>query len=69
MCPASADLLVGRPVANAAQVGRTLGISADHPRRYLAPLIAAGIVVESAGRTRDRIWRAPEMLALLDDFS
>jgi Fic family protein len=64
-----ADLLVGRPVVNAALVGRTLGIAADHPRRYLAPLIAAGIVVESTGRTRDRIWRTPEMLAVLDDFS
>lgn len=62
-----ADLLVSRPVINAAVVGQVLGVASDHPRRFLAPLLDAGIVVESTGRTRDRIWRAPDILAVLDD--
>lgn len=64
-----ADLLTRRPVINGALLRDELGLRTDHPRRYLDPLAEAGIVVESSGRTRDRIWRAPEILNALDAFA
>lgn len=64
-----ADLLTRRPVVNSVLLRNELGLRTDHPRRYLDPLAEAGIVVESSGRTRDRIWRAPEVLKALDAFA
>ncbi|KLO27634.1 Fic family protein [Mycolicibacter heraklionensis] len=64
-----ADLLTRRPVVNSALLRDELGLRTDHLRRYLDPLAEAGIVVESSGRTRDRIWRAPEILDALDAFA
>jgi Fic family protein len=64
-----ADLLIRRPVVNSVLLRDDLGLRTDHSRRYLDPLTDAGIVVESSGRTRDRIWRAPEVLNALDAFA
>ncbi len=64
-----ADLLTRRPVVNGVLLRDELGISTDHPRRYLGPLAEAGIVVEFTDRARNRAWRAPEILAALDDFA
>ena len=64
-----ADLLTRRPVVNGVLLRDELGISTDHPRRYMGPLAEAGIVVEFTDRARNRAWRAPEVLDALDDFA
>jgi hypothetical protein len=64
-----ADLLARRPVVNGVLLRDELGIPTDHPRRYLDPLTEAGIVVEFTDKTRNRAWRAPEVLSALDDFA
>ena len=64
-----ADLLTRRPVINAVLVRDELGVPTDHPRRYLGPLVEAGILVEFTDRARNRAWRAPEVLAALDAFA
>ncbi|MBU9762525.1 Fic family protein [Mycobacterium sp. TNTM28] len=64
-----ADLLTRRPVVNGVLLRQELGISTDHPRRYIGPLTGAGIVVEFTDRARNRAWHAPEILAALDDFA
>lgn len=64
-----ADLLVRRPVVNGALLREELGLSTDHPRRHVDPLVEAGILIESSGRTRGRIWRAPDVLDALDAFA
>ncbi|SCX15153.1 Fic family protein [Mycolicibacterium fluoranthenivorans] len=64
-----ADLLTRRPVINGVLLREELGISTDHPRRSIGPLVEAGIVVEFTDRARNRAWRAPEILDALDDFA
>ena len=63
------DLLLRRPVVNSVLLRDELGIPTDHPRRVLGPLVEAGVVVEFTDKARNRAWRAPEVLAALDDFA
>ena len=64
-----ADLLIKQPVFNAQVLQRELGISTGNARRYVDPLADAGIIVEFTDRTRNRAWRAPEVLSALDAFA
>ncbi|ODR26642.1 cell filamentation protein Fic [Mycolicibacterium porcinum] len=64
-----ADLLIKRPVINAKLVTRELNIPMSNVYRYLDPLIKAGIIVEFTDQSRNRAWRAPEVLAALDAFA
>ena len=64
-----ADLLTRRPVVNAALLAAELGIDSTNAHRYLTPLTEAGILIETTNRARNRIWRAPEVLAALDAFA
>jgi Fic family protein len=64
-----AELLTRRPVVNAALLAAELGIDSTNAHRYLAPLTEAGILIETTNRARNRIWRAPEVLAALDAFA
>jgi Fic family protein len=64
-----ADLLIKHPVFNAQLLQRELGISTGNARRYVDPLTDAGIIVEFTDRTRNRAWRAPEVLSALDAFA
>jgi Fic family protein len=64
-----ADLLVRQPVFNALTLQRELGITTGNARRYVDPLVAAGVIVEFTDRTRNRAWRAPEILDALDAFA
>jgi len=64
-----ADLLLKRPVINAQLLQRELGISTGNARRYVDPLTEAGIIAEFTDRTRNRAWRAPEVLDALDAFA
>lgn len=54
---------------NAVTLQRELRITTGNARRYVDPLVAAGIIVEFTDRTRNRAWRAPEVLGALDDFA
>jgi Fic family protein len=64
-----ADLLLKRPVINAVLLRDELGISTGNARRYVDPLVEAGIIVEFSDRARNRIWRAPAVLEALDAFA
>ncbi len=64
-----ADLFLRQPVVSAALVARELGIHPNNVYRLIAPLAAAGLVRETTARSRDRIWRSPEVLSALDDFA
>jgi Fic family protein len=64
-----ADLMIRQPVFNALTLQRELGVTTGNARRYVDPLVAAGIIVEFTDRTRNRAWRAPEVLGALDAFA
>jgi Fic family protein len=64
-----ADLLTRRPVVNAALLAQELGIDSTNAHRYLSPLAEAGIIVETTSKTRNRVWRSPEVLSALDAFA
>jgi Fic family protein len=64
-----ADLLIRRPVVNAALLAQELGIESTNAHRYLNPLTEAGILVEASSGPRNRVWRSPEVLAALDAFA
>lgn len=63
------DLLLRQPVVDSETLRRELGITVGNVSRYLRPLEDAGIVVESTGAKRDRIWRADAVLGALDAFA
>jgi len=63
------DVLVRRPVVNAGLLANELGIHPENTYRPLAALVEAGIVIESTDQKRNRRWRAPAVLAALDDFA
>jgi hypothetical protein len=64
-----ADLLIKHPVFNAKFLERELDIRTGNARRYVDPLAEVGIIVEFTDRTRNRAWRAPEVLEALDAFA
>jgi Fic family protein len=64
-----ADLLIRQPVFDALTLQRELGITTGNARRYVDPLVAAGVIVEFTDRARNRAWRAPEVLGALDAFA
>ena len=64
-----ADLLISQPVINAHVAAAATGVTASNVYAALAPLIEAGVLVESTDRQRGRIWRSPEVLTALDDFA
>lgn len=64
-----ADLLIRRPVVNAQLLKHELGIPMSNVYRYLDPLAESGIIVEFTDRSRNRAWRAPEILRALDAFA
>ena len=64
-----ADLLVRQPVVNSAFVSEQLGVAASISIRHLRRLTDVGILVETAGKARNRVWRAPDILEVLDDHA
>ena len=64
-----ADLLTRRPVVNTALLAQELGVESTNAHRYLNPLTEAGILIETTNRPRNRVWRAPEVLAAVDAFA
>jgi Fic family protein len=63
------DLLVRQPVVTARLVIDTLGVSAPTAQAALRRLVEAGILVESTGQRRDRVFRSPEVLRVLDGYA
>ncbi|MBF5083579.1 Fic family protein [Quadrisphaera sp. INWT6] len=64
-----ADLLLRQPVVDSPTIARELGLSSANAARPLAPLVEAGVVRETTGRDRGRLWQADEVLAALDAFA
>lgn len=64
-----ADLLVRRPVVNAAVIASELDIAPQNTYRSLKPLLGAGVLVEFTDKKRNQMWRAPEVLEALDRFA
>lgn len=64
-----ADLLIRRPVVNAALIGEALGMASRNTYQHLAALEDAGILVEFTDGRRNRAWRADEVLQALDAFA
>ena len=60
------DILIDCPVITAARLGQALGISAPATKTALEQLQAAGILVERTGYARNRIFSAPEVMAIIN---
>jgi Fic family protein len=63
------DLLVRQPVVTARVVAHELGVSAPAAHEALRRLVEAGILQESTGRRRNRVFRAREVLRALDAYA
>jgi Fic family protein len=64
-----AELVLRRPVVNAAVIAAELDIAPHNTYRSLKPLIDAGVLVEFTAKRRHQMWRAPEVLDALDAFA
>lgn len=56
-------------MVNAALLADELGIAPPNTYRLLGTLIEAGVLVEFTDKKRNRLWRAPEVLDVLDQFA
>lgn len=63
------DLVVRRPVLNAATIADHLDIAPQNVYRLLRPLEKADVLIEFSDRRRNRLWRSPEILDALDRFA
>jgi DNA-binding MarR family transcriptional regulator len=63
------DLLVRQPVITARLLIDTLGVSAPTAHAALERLTGAGVLVESTGQRRGRVFRSPEVLGVLDGYA
>lgn len=66
---AVADAVLRQPVITAAALGSELGVSVTNVYRLIQPLVDAGALVEFTNNKRSRLWRAPEVLMVLDAFA
>jgi len=66
---AAADAILRQPVITAAALSSELGVSATNVYRAIQPLVDAGALVEFTNNKRNRLWRAPEVLEVLDAFA
>jgi len=64
-----ADLLLRHPVVNAALIATELDIASQNTYRSLRPLVDAEVLIEFTDRTRNKLWRAPDVLEALDRFA
>ena len=63
------DLLLQRPVLTTAAVSAEFDVSAETARNALERLEVDGIVIAAQLDKRQRGWRSPDVLALLDEFA
>lgn len=64
-----ADLLLHQPVVTARLVTTALDVSAPTAQAALTRLGEAGVLVESTGWKRNRVYRSPEVLDALDNYA
>jgi Fic family protein len=62
-------LVVRNPVVNAPLISRELGVPVTSVYRLIQPLVDAGVLVEFTNKKRNKLWRAPEILDVLDAFA
>src|SRR6478735_9612914 len=63
------DLLLRQPVVTARVVSGELGVTAPTAQSAIQRLVADGVVVESTGHRRNRVYRAPDVLRALDEYA
>jgi Fic family protein len=63
------EVLLGHPVVNGALVADELGLATPNAYRPIRQLVADGVLVEFTDRRRNRAWRSPEVLDVLDEFA
>jgi len=63
------DVLLRQPVVTARVVVRELGVSAPTAQSALQRLVSDGVLLESTGHRRNRIYRAPAVLRALDAYA
>lgn len=61
--------LIAQPVVNLSFVAAALGTSQVTALRAIDTLVDRGILIEETGRRRNRVWRQPGVLSVLDDFA
>ena len=59
------DLLFQRPAIRATEAAETLCVTFAAAQANIERLVAANILVEATGRARDRVYYAPEILAIV----
>lgn len=64
-----ADAVLRQPVVSASTLSAELGIPVTNVYRLVEPLVAAGALVEFTNKKRNTLWRAPEVLEVLDAFA
>ena len=64
-----ADLLMRRPVIDAALVVAELGVQSANALRPINTLVEAGVLTELTGFRRNRMWQSREVIAALDEFA
>lgn len=64
-----ADLLVRLPVIDSPTVQRLLGVPAATALRALEKLEQSGVLTETSGYARNRVWQADQVLVALDAFA
>ena len=61
--------LIAQPVVNTAYLQNELGMNAMTAGRALDQLTEAGVLVETTGLRRHRVWQQTEILGVLDDYA
>lgn len=65
----AAEVLLRQPVVTAAALANELDISPTNVYRVIQPLVDAEVLVEFSNKKRGRLWRAPDVLLVLDAFA
>ncbi len=63
------SFLIGQPAVSVAHVEQHLKVSNTAARRAVERTVAAGVLVESTDRKRNRIFLAQEVIDVLDEFA
>lgn len=61
--------LIAQPVVNLSFIASTLATNRVTALRVVDTLVERGILHETTGRRRNRVWRQPEVLSVLDAFA
>ena len=61
------DLLFAQPVMTMPQISEALGVNYATTSRYISRLENAAILREITGRARNRVYRADEVLAAIEE--